>query len=105
MVLPRELDVAKLNEIYPGHFNPELSLFNFDPVAKTINNDFKDISNEESKYFATSPIPSNSLQLMRFRARPPIPSSSYTPDEIEADISSLLLYRLLFGPVKTYEWS
>lgn len=90
MVLPRELDVAKLNEIYPGHFNPELSLFTFDPVAKTINNDFKDISNEESKYFATSPIPSNSLQLMRFRARPPIPSSSYTPDEIEADISSLL---------------
>lgn len=87
MDLCRELDVAKLNELYPGHFNPELSLFTFDSVA---NNDFKDISNEESKYFATSSLPQNSLQLIRFRARPPVPSPSYTPDEIEGDISSLL---------------
>lgn len=90
MDLRRKLDVDKLNDLYPGHFNPELSLFTFDSVAKTINNDFKDISNDESKHFATSPIPQNSLQLIRFRARPPISSLSYTPDEIKIDISSLL---------------
>lgn len=86
----RKLDGDKLNVIYPGHFNPELSLFTFDSVAKVINNDFKDISNEESEHFATSPIPTNSLQLIRFRARPPIPSPSYTLDEIKMDTSSLL---------------
>lgn len=90
MDLRRKLDVDKLNDLYPGHFNPELSLFTFDSVSKTINNDFKDISNEESKHFATSPIPQKSLQLLRFRARPPIPSPSYTLDEIKIDISSLL---------------
>lgn len=61
MDLLRELDIAKLNDIYPGHFNPELSLFTFDSVVKTINNDFKNISNEESKDFATRPIPPNSI--------------------------------------------
>lgn len=90
MDLRRKLDVDKLNDLYPGHFNPELSIFTFDSVAKIINNDFKDISNDESKHFATSPIPQNSLQIIRFRARPPISSLSYTPDEIKIDISSLL---------------
>ena len=90
MDLRRKLDVDKLNDLYPGHFNPELSLFIFDSVAKTVNNDFQDISNEESKHFATILLPHNSLQLIRFRARPPIPSPSYTPDDIKVDISSLL---------------
>lgn len=90
MDLCRKFHVDKLNDLYPGHFTPELSLFTFDSGTKTINNEFNDISNDEIKHFATSPIPQNSLQLIRFRARCPTPSPSYTPHEIKMDINCLL---------------
>src|SRR5271163_1469097 len=90
MDLRRKLDLDQLNNSYPGHFAPEVSLFTFDSVNKTINNDFKDVSNEDCKHLAKNQIPRNSLQLIRFRGRLPVPSTPYNTNQINLEIESLV---------------
>jgi hypothetical protein len=90
MDLRRKLDLDQLNDLYPGHFDPEVSLFTYDSVNKIINNDFKDVSNDKCTQIADSPIPPKCIQLIRFRGRPPTSTASSSFCNIENDIESLV---------------
>lgn len=91
MDFQNKVDLDELTKSYPGHFNPDVSLFSYDSADNSINNStYENVSHEQCISYAKHDTPENTIQLIRFRALPSESKNPASVEQINKDVQCLV---------------